>query len=42
VIERATGAFWDAQLKGDTDAKKLLQSDVLAREAPMSVEYEKR
>jgi predicted dienelactone hydrolase len=42
VIEQATGAFWDAQLKGDADAKKLLQSDHIASDAAVKVEYETR
>ena len=42
VIERATQAFWDAQLKGDERAKELLHSDKLAKDAGVEVEYQKR
>jgi predicted dienelactone hydrolase len=42
VIARATQTFWDAQLKGDAEAKELLRSDRIVKDARVGVEYERR
>ena len=42
VIDRTTQTFWDAQLKGEEQAKQSLHSGKVAKDAGVDVQYEQR